>query len=73
MADWLDESADPRAAVLRLGVQLRHQVGGIAFPDRSDAFWTKSKGWAAVHRPLEQLVEQSLLSFAAEKCTSFAV
>ncbi len=44
---------------MRLGCRLREKVGGIAFPDRSDAFWTESEGWAAVQRPMEKLIEES--------------
>jgi hypothetical protein len=55
VADELEMAGDPRSQVLRMGCDLRERIGGIAFADSNETFWTESEGWHAVVRQLDEL------------------
>jgi hypothetical protein len=55
VADELEMAGDPRSQVLRMGCDLRERIGGIAFADANETFWTESEGWHAVVRQLDEL------------------
>ncbi len=57
-ADALCDRCDPRARVLWAADAITRRVRGVAFPDRSESFWTESPGWDLAADRLEALARQ---------------